>query len=106
LKTTFFPPGAIPDRQTCLFPATRQQVHIRTREIASISGRGPLEVSQNDYEQARREVTGESDGERQEAVLDLISAPLRPAADHGRAKRNEAEFSGPGFNQQSLDSFS
>jgi hypothetical protein len=60
-------------------PVTRDQVHIRTRELALISGRGPLQVMQTDYDQARRELTGESDDELQEAVLGIIPGPCRPA---------------------------
>lgn len=50
------------------FP-TREAVRARARELAAIAGRAPHEVAQGDYEQAKREVTGESDQERQEAML-------------------------------------
>jgi hypothetical protein len=70
--------GAAPITLPRTGPVTREQVHTRTRELAGIAGRGPLEVSQNDYDQARSELTGESDGERQEAVLDGIFAPPQP----------------------------
>ena len=66
-------------------------VHARTRELAVLAGRTPLQVSQADYEQARQELTGESDPDRQDAVLDAIppsprrhplpSAPRRRAED-------------------------
>jgi len=52
---------------------TRAMVYARTRELASLAGRSPLEICQDDYEQAKRELTGESDLERQGAMLD--SAP-------------------------------
>ncbi len=51
-------------------PVTRERVHARTRELALIAGRLPPHVTQSDYEQARREVTGESDFDRQEAMLE------------------------------------
>lgn len=44
-------------------------VRSRTVELAIIAGRSSLEISQRDYEQAKRELTGESDYERQQAVL-------------------------------------
>ena len=44
-------------------------VRARTRELALIAGRGSHEIKQVDYERAKREVTGESDFDRQEAVL-------------------------------------
>ena len=50
--------------------ATRAMVHRRTSELAVIAGRPPLQVAQSDYEQAKRELTGESDADRQMAILD------------------------------------
>lgn len=44
-------------------------VQLRTGELAVLAGRTPLDVSQADYEQARQELTGESDRVRQDAVL-------------------------------------
>ena len=51
-------------------PVSRAMVHTHTRELALIAGRTPAHVTQADYEQARREVTGESDMDRQDAILD------------------------------------
>jgi hypothetical protein len=51
-------------------PVTREDVHARARKLALIDGRPPADVSQADYEQAKRELTGQSDLDRQEAVLD------------------------------------
>ena len=53
-------------------PVTREMVHLRARELAIIGGRAPLHVAQVDYEQAKRELTGETDINRQEAILDSI----------------------------------
>ena len=58
-------------------PATREMVQARTRELALIAGRAPPHVSQADYEQAKRELTGESDMDRQEAMLDSIPESKR-----------------------------
>ncbi|AHF94904.1 hypothetical protein OPIT5_29590 [Opitutaceae bacterium TAV5] len=62
-------------------PAARERVHRRTRELAVIAGHAPPHVSQANYEQAKREVTGESDADRQEAMLDSINEvkPWDPA---------------------------
>lgn len=49
---------------------TREDARARARELAAIAGRAPHEVRQSDYEQAKREVTGESDPDRQEARLE------------------------------------
>lgn len=53
-----------------LFRPAREMVRSRTCELASIAGRGAHQILQADYEQAKREVTGESDFDRQQAVLD------------------------------------
>ena len=52
---------------------TREMVHARTRTLALGAGRPPWQISQADYEQARRELTGESEMTRQEARLDSVS---------------------------------
>ena len=49
---------------------TREMLRRRTQELAAIAGRGPHQIKQVDYEQAKRELTGESDFDRQQAVLD------------------------------------
>jgi hypothetical protein len=51
-------------------PATRALVRARAREVALLAGVVPPQVMQVHYEQAKREVTGESEPERQEAILD------------------------------------
>ncbi len=49
-------------------------VQARTRELAVLAGRPSLAITQSDYEQARREMTGETEMSRQEAVLDAPTA--------------------------------
>ena len=48
----------------------RERVQARTRQLALLAGRAVQEICQRDYEQAKRELTGETDLERQNAVLD------------------------------------
>ena len=50
-------------------PVTRERVHARARELALLAGRAATDVSPADYAQARRELTGESDMDRQDAIL-------------------------------------
>jgi hypothetical protein len=57
---------------------TREMVYARTRSLAVAAGRSALQISQADYEQARRELTGESEMARQEAKLDDAPAPGVP----------------------------
>jgi len=49
---------------------TREMVRRRTLELAAIAGRGPRYIKQVDYEQAKRELTGEWDFDRQQEILD------------------------------------
>ncbi len=49
---------------------TRANVQERTREIARLAGRVAPHVLQADYEQAKRELTGTAETERQDAILD------------------------------------
>lgn len=56
---------------------TRDMVGARATELALIGGRAASEVSQADYEQARRELTGESDQDRQDEVLESLPESAR-----------------------------
>lgn len=58
-------------------PVSRKMVHQRASELALINGRTPPEVLQADYEQAKRELTGESDLDRQDAMLDALPEAKR-----------------------------
>lgn len=50
---------------------TREMVYSRTIEIAKIAGRNSHQIKQLDYERAKRELTGESDFDKQQALLDF-----------------------------------
>lgn len=52
---------------------TREMIAARTRELALRAGRIPPYVVQTDYEQAKRELTGETDVDRQEALISAVS---------------------------------
>ena len=52
-------------------PVTRAMVYARTVELAAMAGRNSHQFNQGDYERAKRELTGESDFDRQQAILDL-----------------------------------
>jgi len=70
--------GAISHELAVARPVTRESVQARTREIALQAGRVAPRVLQIDYEQAKRELTGTADTERQEAILDAGSpGPFR-----------------------------
>jgi hypothetical protein len=65
---------------------TREMVYARTRELAAINGRSDGNISQDDYEQAKRELTGERDLDRQEAMLAMSQQARRYEATHGRER--------------------
>ena len=51
---------------------TRQMVRERAVELALIDGRTAQEVSNSDWEQAKRELTGGSDMDPKEALLETV----------------------------------
>jgi hypothetical protein len=61
--------GVSTDTSTGVAPVSRERVHARARELALIAGRTPPQVAQADYEQATRELTGETEMDRQAAML-------------------------------------
>jgi hypothetical protein len=69
--------GVVSENFGGIGPVTRKMVHARARELALIAGRAHAAVSQSDYEQAKRELTGESDLDRQEAMLESLPEEKR-----------------------------
>ena len=69
--------GVLTENAVGIGPVTREMVHARTRELALIAGRAPPHVTQADYEQAKRELTGEADMDRQEAMLESLPEAKR-----------------------------
>jgi hypothetical protein len=55
---------------------TRAMVNARAGELALIAGHGS-HVTQADYEQAKRELTGESDTDRQDALIESMPESKR-----------------------------
>lgn len=55
-------------------PVTREMVYARTVELSEMEGRNSLQFHQREYERAKRELTGESDFDRQQAVLQRFYA--------------------------------
>jgi len=65
--------GALIENSTGIGTVTREMVRVRAVELALISGRSSHEVSQTDWEQAKRELTGEPEMDPNQAILE--SAP-------------------------------
>jgi hypothetical protein len=70
---------------------TRAMVDARARELALIAGHGG-HVSQAEYEQAKRELTGESDTDRQDATLEAMPESKRWDPVPGSEGRQDAEI--------------
>ena len=69
--------GVLTENSIGIGPVTRRMVDARTRELALLAGRIPPNVSQADYEQAKRELLGGSDTDPQEAELEAIPEAKR-----------------------------
>jgi hypothetical protein len=77
MKTNPLNTGMLTQNFTGIGPVTRAMVQARARELAVIAGRAPPYVTQVDYQQAKRELTGESDIDRQDALLDALPESKR-----------------------------
>ena len=65
--------GNITENAAGIGPVTRAMVRVRAVELAIINGRPASEVSPTDWDQAKRELTGGSDTEPNDVILE--SAP-------------------------------
>ena len=85
---------------------TRKMVRERAVELAVINGRSAQEVSKSDWEQAKRELTGEPDTDPKEAALESApeserwdpvpgsegrKVPVAPSADEDDEGRSDNE---------------
>ena len=73
MKTNPLKEGALTENSVGIGTVTRKMVRERAIELAAINGRSAHEVSKSDWEQAKSELTGNSDMDSKEAVLE--SAP-------------------------------
>ena len=73
MKTNPLKQGVLTENSAGIGTVTRKMVRERAVELAVINGRSAQDVSKSDWEQARRELTGEPDTDPKEAVLE--SAP-------------------------------
>jgi hypothetical protein len=73
MKTNPLKDGALTENSAGIGTVTRKMVRERAIELAAINGRSAHEVSKSDWEQAKRELTGDSDRDSKEAALE--SAP-------------------------------
>jgi hypothetical protein len=98
--------GALTKNSAGLGTVTRKMVRERAVELAVINGRSASEVSKSDWEQARRELTGDSATDPKEAALDAApeserwnpvpgstghKVPVAPSADEDDEGRSDNE---------------
>ena len=73
VKTNLLKEGTLTENSAGLGTVTRKMVRERAIELAVINGRSAQEASKSDWDQAKRELTGDSDTDVNEAALE--SAP-------------------------------
>ena len=73
MKTNPLKDGVLTENSAGLGTVTRKMVRERAVELAVINGRTAQEVSESDWEQAKRELTDDSDADTNETALE--SAP-------------------------------
>lgn len=98
--------GVLTEGSAGIGTVTRKMVRDRAIELAMINGRSAQEVRKADWEQAKRELTGEPDLDVKEAVLDSApeserwdpvpgsagyKAPTAPSADEDEEGRSDNE---------------
>ena len=64
--------GVLTENASGIGTVTPEMVETRARELAAIAGRVPSQPSEVDYEQAQRELTGGSDMDIEEEVLESL----------------------------------
>jgi hypothetical protein len=73
MKTNPLKDGVLTANSVGIGTVTRKMVRERAVELAVINGRSAKEVSKSDWDQAKRELTDDSDSDQNETVLE--SAP-------------------------------
>jgi hypothetical protein len=106
MKTNPLKEFALTENSAGLGTVTRKMVRERAVELAVIDGRSAQEASKSDWEQAKRELTGEPDTGPKEAVLESApeserwdplpgstghKVPVAPSADEDDEGRSDNE---------------
>jgi hypothetical protein len=106
MKTNPLKEGALTENSAGIGTVTRKMVRERAVELAVINGRSAPDVSKSDWEQAKRELTGEPDTDPNEAVLETApeserwdpvagsegsKVPVAPSADEDDEGRSDNE---------------
>jgi hypothetical protein len=73
MKTNPLKDGVLTENSAGIGTVTREMIHARALELAVINGRSAQEATKSDWEQAIRELTGGTDIDPKEVILE--SAP-------------------------------
>ena len=77
MKTDPLKQGALTENGAGIGTVTQQMVQVRAAELAVINGRSEADVSVFDLEQAKRELTGDTDIDPKDALLEAASESER-----------------------------
>ena len=77
MKTNPLKQGTLTENSQGIGTVTRKMVRERAVELAIINGRSAQNVSKSDWEQAKRELTGEPGMDAKETVLDAAPESAR-----------------------------
>jgi hypothetical protein len=106
MKTNPLKEGALTENSAGLGTVTRKMVRERAIELAVINGRSASGASKSDWEQAKRELTGDSNTNPKEAALESApeserwdpvpgstghKVPVAPSADEDDEGRSDNE---------------
>jgi hypothetical protein len=69
--------GVLTENSVGIGPVTQAMVQARAQELSTMAGRSTHQVTQADYERAKRELTGGSDIDRQDALLESLPESKR-----------------------------
>ena len=72
MKTNPLKQGIIIENSAGIGTVTREMVSVRAVELAIIDGRSANDVSKSDWAQAKRELTGETEIDPKETVLESV----------------------------------
>jgi hypothetical protein len=83
MKTNPLKDGVLTENSAGIGTVTPKMVRERAVELAVINGRSAQEMSKSDWEQAKRELTDDSDSDLNETVLESAPESERWDAVHG-----------------------
>ena len=94
--------GILMEHSIGIGTVTRGMVRERAVELARINGRSPQDVSSTDWEQAKRELTGEKEMDPKEEILESAPESERWDPIHGSTGTKSPSTSGEDEDEEGL----